>query len=114
MNDTKLLEFLQELRNSYEHQYNIFTHGSCFRLYKIVKTFYHEVSPYYSEIKGHWIIGTPEGGFFDIGGEISKSYVENYEFHEVTEKIKLASAYIPKTKNGNFSISCEYDKYIRV
>lgn len=114
MKDSKLLEFLRELRDSYENQYNIFTHGSCYRLYKIIKTFNPEVIPYYSEIKGHWIIKTTEGGFFDIGGELSKSYVEVYGFEEVTDPIKLASAYIPKTKNGDFSISCDYDKYIKV
>lgn len=77
--------FLQELRNSADIQYNIFTTGSCFRLYCILKVIFPEVKPFWSDSEGHSIVKLGDK-FYDIGGELKKSYVENAEYREIDKE----------------------------
>lgn len=102
----KILKFLKELKDSYHENEMIYMEGSCFRLYCILKTVFKSASPYYSELDGHWI--TEIGGkFYDINGEICFDYISAKKYKEVTDKITLASAYVPTYKRQTTS----YRKY---
>ena len=101
-----ILNFLRELKHAYHKNELIFTEGSCFRLYSILKTIFHQVSPYYSQIEGHWLTEI-DGKFYDINGEVSEDYVEHKKYEKITNKITLASAYIPTYKRQTSS----YSKY---
>lgn len=108
MNKEKILELIRELKNSSHYIYPIFSYGSCFRLYKILKILFPKAKPYYSDIDGHWI--TKIGDiFYDIGGEIDKKYVEDKKYELITDKTTLASAYIPTYEGEGVS----YSKYIK-
>ena len=102
-----ILKFLKELRDADPTIQNIFISGSCFRLYKILKTLFPGAEPYYSHLDGHWVTKI-FGSYYDINGKISKQYIKDKNYELQTEKTILTSAYIP-TKNGISSVS--YAKY---
>lgn len=102
-----ILEFLKELKYSCHLQEDIFTKGSCFRLYRILKTIYPNAEPYYSHTDGHWITEI-DSKFYDINGEIIKEYVD-HKYEKITNKVTLNSAYVPTYKGQSSS----YSKYKR-
>lgn len=77
-------EFLEELRESADIQYKIFTEGSCFRLYCILKTVFPEALPYWSDMDGHAITKIDDK-FYDIGGEIAVDYVNSNGYYLIPE-----------------------------
>ena len=101
-----ILEFLKELKHSYHKNEIIYTEGSCFRLHCILKTLFPQAIPYYSGIDGHWITEI-DSKFYDINGEICLDYVAHKKYEKITNKITLASAYIPTHKRQISS----YSKY---
>lgn len=105
-----ILDFLKELKYSYHLNAKIYTEGSCFRLYKIFKNIYPQSNPYYSHIEGHWITEI-DGKYYDINGEIEKSYVGAKEYYLITDEIILTSAYVP-TYKGQCSSYKKYNKAI--
>lgn len=108
LNNMNILEFLKELKSSYHKNELIYTEGSCFRLYSILKTIFPKASPYYSSLDGHWV--TEIGGcFYDINGEINLEYITDKKYEKVVDQRILASAYIPTYKRQY----CSYNKYIK-
>lgn len=105
-----MIQFLKELKYSYYLNAKIYTEGSCFRLYKIIKTIYPQANPYYSHIEGHWITEI-DGKYYDINGEINKDFVEEKEYRIIKNEITLASAYVP-TYKGQCSSYKKYNKTI--
>jgi len=101
-----ILDFLKELKYSYHLNDKIYTEGSCFRLYKIIKSVYPNARPCYSQNDGHWITEI-DGIHYDINGEISKEYVESKSYFIITDEVTLASAYVPTYKRQCSS----YKKY---
>lgn len=89
-----LLSFLRELKYSYHLNEQIYTQGSCFRLYKILQSLFLQANPYYSHLDGHWITEI-DGKFYDINGEINWEYTEHKEYKLVTDEVTLASACVP-------------------
>lgn len=77
--------FLKELRDSADIQYKIFTEGSCFRLYCILKTIAPQAEAYWSDKEGHTITKI-DGKYYDIGGEIHKDYVEEEGYYLISDK----------------------------
>lgn len=109
MEAERIIRFLYELKISYRENEFIYTQGSCFRLFKILSAIYPEAKPYYSHVDGHWITEI-QNSFYDINGEINPSYVESNKYEEVTDKIMLASAYIPTYKGQ----TTPYSKYCQI
>jgi len=101
-----ILEFLKELKSSYHKNELIYTEGSCFRLYSILKTIFPEASPYYSILDGHWVTEI-DGCFYDINGEIASQYIADKKYEKVRDNVVLTSAYIPTYKRQTTS----YNKY---
>lgn len=101
-----ILNFLKELKSSYHKNEMIYTRGSCFRLFSILKTIFSGAVPYYSGLDGHWIVKI-EGKFYDINGEINLNYVIDKKYEEITDEVMLSSAYVPTYKRQSTS----YNKY---
>ena len=102
-------EFLKELKDSADIQYKIFTEGSCFRLYLILKTIFPDANAYWSDRDGHCITEI-DGKFYDIGGEIHKDYTVVWNYYLVPkEQIKGYS--IMKWVNKDTSFSVRPEKY---
>lgn len=104
----QVTKFLKELKSSYHKNELIYTEGSCFRLYCILKTLFPKANPYYSTVDGHWITEINEK-FYDINGEIFTDYINSpsKKYELITDEIVLASAYIPTYKRQTTS----YNKY---
>ena len=100
-------EFLKELKESYHLNAKIYTEGSCFRLFKMLKTIFPSAKPFYSQADGHWIIRI-EDEFYDINGQINPDYVTFKKYEYVDDPVTLVSAYIP-TFEG---LTSSYSKYI--
>ena len=105
----KIINFLKELKHSYHKNELIYTEGSCFRLYCILKTIYPKAKPLYSNKDGHWITEI-NNRYYDINGEIEESYIKDKEYEVVTDNTVLSSAYIPTYKRQ----TSYYNKYKRV
>lgn len=107
MKNKQIINFLDELRESADDMYEIFTEGSCYRLYKILKTLYPQAEAYWSESDGHAITKI-DNSYYDIGGEIKKSYVDYKEYF----KIKDHSGYnLLKYKTKEKNRSTRIGKY---
>lgn len=102
-------EFLKELRDSADIQFVIFTEGSCFRLYKILKTVFPQAVAYWSDLDNHCITEI-DGEFYDIGGTIKKSYTKNRSYYKIP-KSQLRGYSILKWMNNEESIGTKIEKY---
>ncbi len=80
----KVENFLKELRDSSDKQMRIFTTGSCFKLYLILKTIFPKAIPYWSDVDGHAItkIGRE---YYDIGGKLDYKYVSSKGYFRIPE-----------------------------
>jgi len=88
MSKIKIIEnLLTELRESADIIYNIYTKGSCYRLYNVLKAIYPEAVPYWSDFDGHAITKI-DNSFYDIGGKLNKKYVEERGYFEVPNRLR--------------------------
>jgi|GEM_PF-3933270 len=101
--------FLKELRDSADIQFKIFTEGSCFRLYKILKTIYPEAIAYWSDLDNHCITKV-EGEFYDIGGTVKKSYIRDRSYYKIP-KNQLRGYSLLKWMNNKEYIGAKIEKY---
>jgi hypothetical protein len=75
----KPIDFINQLRDSDSYIQEIYTKGSCYQIYKILKLLYKKAKPY--KVKTHYmseynhIITEIDGKFYDITGEV---FVNNY------------------------------------
>jgi|TARA_R110000744_G_scaffold69536_3_gene141122 hypothetical protein len=76
MNKIELM--LIALRDSYENMYEIFTEGSCFQLYLVLKALHPEAVPYWSDKQNHAVTKVGEF-YYDIGGILNTKHVESPE-----------------------------------
>lgn len=71
---SNILEFLDLLKNSFDGADRVYTEGSCYRLYLILKHLYPDASPMYDPVVGH-VYSEINGYIYDINGE----YLSNPE-----------------------------------
>ena len=102
-------EFLKELRDSADIQYKIFTEGSCFRLYCILKVIFPQAKVYWSDRDGHAITEI-DGKFYDIGGEVTKEYIDDMGYYIIPEN-KLEGYRIMKWLDVKTNLSVKPEKY---
>lgn len=107
----RILRMLAELRESADEIFTIFTSGSCFRLYLILKALFPEAVACYSHRDGHWITKINER-YYDIGGEIDPTFAIGNEYKETTDPTCLESAKIPRYSTTN-PRTAAYSKYRR-
>lgn len=101
----QIINFLRELKASDETIVKIYTYGSCFRLYKMLKVLYPQAQALYSHSDGHWITKIDKY-YYDINGRISEKYVKEKDY--ILEPESESSAYIPTHTNN---IGTHYNKY---
>lgn len=78
-------KFLFELRSSADIIPKIFTEGSCFKLYLILKIVFPEAIAYWSDIENHCIIFI-NNQFYDIGGRLNKKYTEDKGYYRIPDE----------------------------
>jgi hypothetical protein len=102
---------LKELRDSAEIQLNIFTQGSCFRLYRILKLIYPSAVAYWSDRESHCI--TKIGAhFYDIGGEINASHLQQEGYYPIPEDQMNGYALLKYHLDEKESHSVNVSKYV--
>lgn len=108
MNDIE--KFLFELRESADCIYNVFTKGSCFRLYRIIKSFNKNALPYWSDIDSHCIIKVDDI-FYDIGGQVNARYAEEKGYYLVPEQLIDGYSLLKYTKSEDDKSSITIERY---
>lgn len=83
MNKIELL--LKALRESAEVIYEVYTLGSCYQLYNVLKVHYPQAIPYWSDKEGHAVVKIDED-FYDIGGKLNREYITAEQgYYEIVE-----------------------------
>lgn len=103
-------EFLKELRESADVQFKIFTEGSCYRLFMILKILEPKAIAYWSDLDNHCITRI-EDKYYDIGGEVKQSHIEDRAYYQIPESQLKGYALLKYTgRKNHFSVKVE--KYI--
>lgn len=82
-----ILAFISVIRNSFKGSETVYTRGSCYRFYTILKHLYPQAKAYYNS---DHVITEIGGKFYDITGEVSKTNhlpVDDYYSHEYLQKL---------------------------
>lgn len=89
----KLIDFIDELRNTDPYIHHIYTQGGCYKFHVLLSKMYKGCIPYISPHKNH-IITRYKNKYYDIYGEVTnvdgytlltieeKLMVENWSFHK--------------------------------
>ncbi len=81
----KILNYIGLIRESHSSMVNIFTKGSCFNFYLILKQMYPQAIPYYN--MDH-VITNIDGKYYDITGEVKNisGYYKGLTNHFIKRK----------------------------
>lgn len=66
------LEFIRSIRESFYGAKTVYTNGSCYQFYLILKGIYPDAEPYYDDLVGH-VYTKIEDKFYDIYGELTNT-----------------------------------------
>jgi hypothetical protein len=102
-------KLLKELRDSADIQFEIFTEGSCFRLYKILKIIFPTTKAYWSDMDNH-CVSLIDGEYYDIGGIIKKSYIETRNYNKIRNS-EMRGYSLLKWIDKDSSIGSRVEKY---
>lgn len=76
--DEKVEKFISTVRDSFVGSQRVYTSGSCYHFYLILKQVFEDAEPWYD---GEHIISKINDKFYDISGEVSKpNSAAPYEF----------------------------------
>ena len=75
------LDVIRELKHATPTMEAVFTLGSCYKLYKILKVIYPDAIGYYSDKEGHWITFIKDK-FYDINGQIHPEFVKDMDYRQ--------------------------------
>jgi len=103
--------FLKELNDSADRINDIFTDGSCTRLFKILKVICPNAELYWSDSDAHGITKIDDD-YYDIGGLINKEYVKLREYHLVPES-HYKGYFILKYTEVDIKRHVKVDKYFK-
>lgn len=110
MNNDKVELFIKELRESADAMYVIFTQGSCFKLYRILKVIFKDAKAYWSDSDGHCIIKI-EDNFYDIGGVINQEYVKDSGYYKIPDNQLKGFSLMKYSENAEYKPSVRVEKY---
>lgn len=65
-------QFIASVRESFEGSVTVYTRGSCYRFYKILKLVFPDAEPWVDVVEGH-VITKIGDRFYDITGEVIKN-----------------------------------------
>lgn len=87
--ETKVLNFIETIRNSFDLSVEVYTKGSCYKFYEILKCCFPESICYYNCDHAITKIGD---NFYDITGKVNKTnhipIEEDYLVHNRAKKLK--------------------------
>lgn len=66
----KILSFIASIRNSFEGSERVYTNGSCYQFYKILKQVFPDAEAYYDS---YHVITEIGGRYYDITGEVERT-----------------------------------------
>ena len=69
MNNIGILSFIQTVRNSFGGSVNVYTNGSCYQFYRILKKVFPQARAWYNI---DHVITEIDGKFYDITGLVKK------------------------------------------
>lgn len=80
MNKQYVLKFISTIRNSFIGADYVYTNGSCFQFYRILKCVFPQAIAYYN---GDHIVSMIDGRMYDVNGEIecSSSFLPLSDYH---------------------------------
>lgn len=103
--------FLKELRDSADIQHNIFTQGSCFRLYLILKSVFPDAEAHWSDLDNHCIIKV-DNEFYDIGGKLSEKYITHSNYNKIPTEHMKGYGLLKYSKSESEMRTVKIQKYI--
>ena len=107
----KIEQLLKEFRESSDRMYDIFTSGSCVRLFFILKIIFPKAQLYWSDLDNHAItkIGN---NYYDIGGVVNKAYMKHKDYNFVSKDKYDGYRLLKKIEEG-VSLSVVTEKYYK-
>lgn len=85
--EEEIIEFIRLIRDSFIGSDIVYTQGSCYKFFKILKSRFPESKAYYDS---EHVITKIGGKFYDITGEVKKGrhlLVDEHYSHEVLDKL---------------------------
>ena len=110
MTHSKIIRFLEALRESADIISKVYDDGSCYRLFLILRVIEPGAIAYWSDRVNHCITKIADK-YYDIGGEISSDYVEAQGFFEIPKKY-CAGYKLLKYMGDKDSLGVTVEKYI--
>ncbi len=107
----KIELFLKELRESSDSMYGIFTHGSCVRMFMILKILYIESELYWSDRDNHAVTKIGER-YYDIGGVVCDEFVKQKEYHFIAPE-NYDGYKLLKHHEKDIDMTIEVEKYFK-
>lgn len=87
MKEEQIIECLKVLRDSADIMLKVFTCGSCYRLYMMLKAICPEAIPYWSDLDGHCITRIQDS-YYDIGGKVSSKYALEKGYYPIPTEMQ--------------------------
>ena len=106
----KIERLLKAMRDSSDTIYSVYTEGSCYQLYKVLKTLYPKAKPYWSDKHNHAITKI-KGEFYDIGGKLEKTMIPELGYYKIPKKHRHGFDLL-KSVNGE-PRGVDVDKYYK-
>lgn len=79
-----VIKLIMEVRNANPIMVDVFTKGSCFNFFMMLRAVYPEAQAYYSQIEGH-VITKIEEWYYDINGPVQLSKVIEHSYAPIDE-----------------------------
>lgn len=89
MGHRKILRFIKSIRDSFIGATFVYTHGSCYQFYLVLKSVIPDAEAYYD---GDHVITKIRERFYDITGEVDGSNhlsVDQHYHHDIFRKLKF-------------------------
>ncbi len=91
-----ILDFIQTIRESFVGAEQVYTRGSCYRFYLILKQVWPQAEAYYDH---NHVVTEIDGRCYDITGEVGRG-----------DKLRMSDHFPPGYKTGTHTIyECQYD-----
>lgn len=91
-----VLTIISTIRNSFDGSVDIYTNGSCYRFYEILKAIYPQAEAWYDS---DHVITKIMDKFYDITGEVNKENHIPIENYDITKIKQLHAKVISYTTN---------------
>ena len=104
-------KFIAELREPADVIHAVFTRGSCFRLYKMIKVILPGAEAYWSDMENHCITEIA-GKFYNIGGRVDPKYMHDKGYYKIPKKLEKGYALLKYKEGEEKHTTINVEKYI--